>query len=549
MGANMSETPSGEPVIRKKRGDEKFFIPRSHPFSDELAVAFERGETPSFEEIWKHGRTKKLYDDEKKDNDIIQFSYLIRTAKGLQYIRRGPSNQLTTGISVLQSRSPTLKLEYGFPRRLTDVAEFLHEDVDLARDSYDLSFLGIARNVNKGIRYYFFVFIVDLKSEDTPLSSKEGDLFLGDLNPVSPTTENEKAAVEDLRSKRADLAVLSSLYPEFRVTEAELLDCRFLREHDCRLEQALFTVRNPPLVNVRAAANLKPPRRKGWVRIAIVQITYPLEGSRRSAEFAYFPPDHEQPILHDKVFGAIRLARQAGAEIALLPELSVVPSWEGELIASSSGLILIAGSYYQDSRNVCPIIVDGQLVYRYAKVHPSPYEEGAHGWGMWTGVEIPCVNSSLCDFVVLICSDYTLLASGIVAQLRERNVRLLFVPQYNASIETFHKWASNITDHDPKPYVVMANGADSQGSCVFGVDNDSFNQVKRDAGLLPPGEGRRTNKLLECKGEMTAIVDLDLDRYGVPVNTVGGSKCKIESTFVWSDGGWREWNHPIWPSS
>lgn len=55
--------------------------------------------------------------------------------------------------------------------------------------------------------------------------------------------------------------------------------------------------------------------------------------------------------------------------------------------------------------------------------------------------------------------------------------------------------------------------------------------------LLPPGEGRRTNKLLQFKGEMTAIVDLDLVRYGVPINSVGGTKCQLVGKFVWSSGG------------
>jgi tetratricopeptide (TPR) repeat protein len=275
-----------------------------------------------------------------------------------------------------------------------------------------------------------------------------------------------------------------------------------------------------------------PDIKKDCLRICLVQLDILL-----TEKFPY--KLIEKGKIEEKILKALEVANQQDVDIICFPELSFAKEFVSK-VKKYKDMIIIAGSFYDQNFNKCPVIVNGEE-YPVYKINPSPYLETeiARGKGMKSGKDIKIFGTKDRKFTfgVLICLDY--LAESYRLYNYESNnvegVNFIFNPSFNPDPERFQRRA----DTDCENYhvdIVQTNVSKYGGTCIVGVEHKDV--IKR---LID--EGYRQNdgtkyKLCESFDEMMIIADLKLTGVEVPTHVKGKPRINIKGRYRFKNGHW-----------
>ena len=254
------------------------------------------------------------------------------------------------------------------------------------------------------------------------------------------------------------------------------------------------------------------------VRIAVAQISFELTES-----FPFVLKNKDE--VKTKVFSALDIAKQDGANIVCLPELSLCEEWIGDIKAKYPDMIVVGGSFYEDNNNICPIIMESNTDTPYQpKITPSPFEDGIMGPRMIPGDRIYRYETRFGKFVILICMDFDDLAHFF----RETDIDMIFCPSFNSANERFHNEAHSHVERTPS-YILIANTGLHGGTSIFGQLNNKYFRGLVDGGCKERGDS--TYKLCEVKKgqEEVIIADFNLDHKGAQVPTPSNLNKVIKS--------------------
>lgn len=283
-----------------------------------------------------------------------------------------------------------------------------------------------------------------------------------------------------------------------------------------------------------------------WVRVCLVQLDFSLELLAPPQGFGYVLRKDGKELVKQKIFSALNIAQNQKVNIVCFPELSLAPEWVEELKKEFKDMVVIGGSYYKDRFNICPVIILG-TEYRIRKINPSPHieEEVEPGRGMKKGKEILVFQTRFGRFVVLICIDYMSEVHRILYNPDEqkKNVDFIINPSCNRDVANYQQKANQDCQADNYPYVLQANVLTMErrkcgGTCIIGTDHDSALSRYEAEGYRPKNDTVRY-KLLQAKGEMMLIADLDLKRKGVQV-PASGLKMRNVSRYVFRNQQWQK---------
>jgi radical SAM superfamily enzyme YgiQ (UPF0313 family) len=294
----------------------------------------------------------------------------------------------------------------------------------------------------------------------------------------------------------------------------------------------------PSLINIQPQDIAKTE--KDWVKVCLVQLDFSVRHAPPPGEFACILEQEDE--VERKVFSALEIAEQEKVNIICFPELSFAEEWVDRAKGQYRGMVIIGGSYYKNEFNTCPIIVEGDD-YHIQKANPSPnLEKQIGGRGMKVGRESLVFQTRYGQFVVLVCRDYQRLIPTILDDSDEkiRDVDFVVVPQYNKSVSSFQKQADLDCQREPFPYILQVNAAKVQnkeigGTCIIGTEHRDALERYKIEGYRPRDDIEY--KLIEPRGEMMIIVELDIRRKGVPT-PASGSKMNPIGCHIYKN---REW--------
>jgi HEAT repeat protein/predicted amidohydrolase len=244
------------------------------------------------------------------------------------------------------------------------------------------------------------------------------------------------------------------------------------------------------------------------VRIAVAQISFELTES-----FPFVLKNKDE--VKTKVFLALDISEQYGANIVCLPELCLYEEWISKIEGKYPDMIVIGGSFYKDNMNICPVIMESNTDMPYQpKITPSPFEDGIMGSRMIQGDRIYRYETRFGKFVILICMDFDDLAHFF----RETDIDMIFCPSFNSANERFHNEAHSHVERTPS-YILIANTGLHGGTSIFGQLNKNYFGELADGGCKQRKDS--TYKLCEVKKgqEEVIIADFNLDHKGAQVPT------------------------------
>ena len=254
------------------------------------------------------------------------------------------------------------------------------------------------------------------------------------------------------------------------------------------------------------------------VRIAVAQISFELTES-----FPFTVKNRDK--VKTKIFSALEIAKQDGANIICLPELCLYEEWISEIKGKYPDMIVIGGSFYKGNKNICPVIMEFDTDIPYQpKITPSPFEHGTMGPRMISGHRIYRYETRFGKFVILICMDFDDLAHFF----READIDMIFCPSSNSANERFHNEAHSHVEKTPS-YIFIANTGLHGGTSIFGQLNNNYFGGLVDGGCKKRGDS--TYKLCEVeKGQEEVIIaDFKLDHKGAQVPTPSNPNKVIKS--------------------
>jgi hypothetical protein len=519
-------------MAREKKTDTKFCIDRKSEFSEKLSDHFERGKVLPFEELWdRENRMQlELTDKEKQNYDIIQFSFVMlnNEDKPLFIERKEKAHRITTGGSILQSCSPVTSPIGTFPRSIADIEFYFEQEVKIKHPKppdYKIDLLGIARNVRKRINYYFYIFCVKFPVKEPNLSlRKDPDVILGFYDP------NSKRQL--LKGKKVDLRVLKALFPQFEVPPEEVEGCILHRDINSNIHDELFTTKKPEIKEKHIADTLKE-----WIKVCLVQLDYSL-----TERFPYTLKEDDKIDVKNKIFEAMKIANEEGADIVCFPEHSFAKEWVEEIKNQCKDMVVICGSFYDAGYNICPIIIDEKDWY-YKKCHPSPvFEED----GMKQGTEILVFQTKCGKISVLTCIDFDYEHNGVY----EHDVNIILNPRCDIDRDyTFQKIDRDIDlpDGSNAPaFILQVNAARVEwgedkgggGTCIIGYEKrQRLERYKREG--LRPEDGIKY-KICQAKGEMMIIAELNI------TPTTGKKRVKMSEWYKYDGKYWKKSSRNVW---
>jgi predicted amidohydrolase len=257
--------------------------------------------------------------------------------------------------------------------------------------------------------------------------------------------------------------------------------------------------------------------RPASVRLFIAQV--PFEPTEWREQNGLTFPRNPQRLGH-AIERILAVARQATADLVLLPELSVphevleIPrSW-----SEQTGAIVVAGSHYFRTKHGyvsrSPIIISGRVHFT-EKIVPAPAETSPiAGDGLTPGSTVTIFTGTRAgNMAVLICSDY--LDRDVVARVVSDRVDLLCVPGFQKDSDAYHSRMSiDCEEHASGLYIAYANtlsaGLADGRSALFGLMDQMFLTKLVKAGYTnnqPPW------KVCELRPEHTHLVaQIDLSQ-------------------------------------
>ena len=257
---------------------------------------------------------------------------------------------------------------------------------------------------------------------------------------------------------------------------------------------------------------------KEIVRIAVAQFCFELTES-----FPFVLKNKDE--VKTKVFSALDIAKQDDANIVCLPELCLYEEWISEIKEKYPDMIVIGGSFYEDNKNICPIIMESGTDIPYQpKITPSVSERGVMGPRMVPGEGVYKYKTRFGKFVILICKDFDDLAH----YFRKSDIDMIFCPSFNPDNERFQEEANSHVKKTPS-YVLIANTGKYGGTSIFGRMHKDYFGTLVDGKCKDAGDS--TYKLCEVKEgqEEVILADFNLIHKSVQVPTPSNPSEEIRS--------------------
>jgi hypothetical protein len=287
-------------------------------------------------------------------------------------------------------------------------------------------------------------------------------------------------------------------------------------------------------------------RRRSTVRFCLVQLDFSLKIS--TGDFGFVPEKEE--LLRRKIFSAVKISQENDVDIICFPELSFKKGWVEELIPQSKNMVIICGSYYEESYNVCPVIIQCHTApLPYKKHNPSSAELGVVvDKGMKPGMIVYIYKTDFGTFSTLTCIDYAKLSHQIMAE-SGGDLDFIINPCYDENIKRFQAQCnSDCENHDLT--IIQINRADgSDGkygkSCIISKEHKTIIDSFTSAHFRDSDDVKYL--LAKLRNEEMIIADLNLDTKAPPVDlpvTYPG-RLKIVRCYDYNHSNWilqLEWN-------
>ena len=95
-----------------------------------------------------------------------------------------------------------------------------------------------------------------------------------------------------------------------------------------------------------------------WIRVGLVQLNLKPHLSSPPQDFGWHLDDSDKPIIKQKIFSALDLARSNSANIVCFPELCFSREWVEQVKSDYADMIVIGGSYYHEGYNISNLGVE-----------------------------------------------------------------------------------------------------------------------------------------------------------------------------------------------
>ena len=251
-----------------------------------------------------------------------------------------------------------------------------------------------------------------------------------------------------------------------------------------------------------------------WVKVALVQLNYKLEYIPEP--FSIILKKDIEKEIKKKIFGAFKIAEEERVNIICFPELSFKKEWVDEIRKFYKDMIIIGGSFYDKNKyNICPIIINGNVLY-YRKCHCSIFEE-SNGEGMNRGDELYIIQTKFGKISVLNCIDF----DEELHRILNEKVDIIINPRCDIDKEhTFQKRAdieierpdgSKLHTFMLQVNTMKVNWGESEGgggTCIFGYEHKYRIEKYKKDGLRPNDNIKY--KICQAMDEMILIADFKI---------------------------------------
>ncbi|WOF16027.1 hypothetical protein F1737_04565 [Methanoplanus sp. FWC-SCC4] len=280
---------------------------------------------------------------------------------------------------------------------------------------------------------------------------------------------------------------------------------------------------------------------KNIVRFALVQLDYSVSLNPQSEPFGYFLENEK--VIKDKVFSALSIAKENQINVICFPELSFNKEWIDEMISDYNEMIIIGGSYYENAQNLCPIIIEGELIEPpYAKCQPSTSEKSPKkDRKMIPGKILYVFQTRFGNFSVLNCIDYSKYSRHVINNSKY-SVDFIINPCYDKSIKRFEE-NSNLDCKDSDVTIIRVNRSYLDESSKYG--RSSIICKEHDSVLENfQNEGFRGDKdvkylILKFDDERIMITDIDVEKApSVDLTTGYEQRVSIINQYQYIEGNW-----------
>ncbi|MEM2980552.1 MAG: deaminase [Thermoproteota archaeon] len=279
----------------------------------------------------------------------------------------------------------------------------------------------------------------------------------------------------------------------------------------------------------------KADTEKEWIRFCLVQLDFSLKYSSPPSKFSIILEDEDE--VKDKVFEVLKIAEENKVDVICFPELGFSEKWIGEVKNHYGNMIIIGGSYYdEDSRNVCPIIINGEEITPLYKIQPSPIENPeSTGRGMKSGNHLYIFQTACGRFSVLSCSDFNLGHTSSILNYfanGRKGVDFIINPRYEENMMRAQELANTIC-RESSVSIIQVNRASQEDkygkSCIIAKEHDKLLVKYQKDGVKPPDDIKY--KLCQLEGEAMLIASLNLKAppIEIPLNYPG--RLKIEKVY------------------
>lgn len=278
-----------------------------------------------------------------------------------------------------------------------------------------------------------------------------------------------------------------------------------------------------------------------YIRVCLIQLDINL-----SKRFPYELLDAD--VIKNKIISALNIAKQENVNIVCLPELSISKCFL-EYMKKFKDMIIIAGSYYENNFNICPVVFNGDI-YSVFKINPSPYFEYtiAPNKGMSSGNQIKLFNLKKSKFSVLICLDYLKESNNLcgLSGNNENDIKFIFNPSCNSDVKRFQRRANSDCENYHMD-ILQVNIKKYGGTCIIGIEHKNYIDRMINEGYRMDDD--INYKICEANDEMMIIADISTKGVEIPTHVNAKPRIRIHSGYIYTNNSWQEKLDPWWNNS
>jgi len=270
------------------------------------------------------------------------------------------------------------------------------------------------------------------------------------------------------------------------------------------------------------------PKKENGICFGLAQLNYTY--SQMPDQFGLEPDKDEE--LKKKIISAINIAKENLVDILTFPELCFKKEWVKDIELLSHDLVIIGGSYYENSSNICPVFVNGVLIQPYyKKVFPSSFEKiEIDNQCMLSGKFIYLYKTTLGIFSVLTCIDFEQTIHSIISD-KKKHIDFIINPCYDYQISRFQQLANSICENKEITIIQVNRSEGKNGkfgnSGVLSREHDSVIERLTSSGLRSNADPKFL--LARSKGEELLVAKINFEIKSPPRPLPGDYPGRIDN--------------------